>query len=179
MKKVLLAIDGKTPSSKVFNYAVNLCQMSQAKLIVLQITGKQTANGYMEKIWKKAGAVKNYFENAMLAATYAEAGEPEIARELMHKALDRIQTMLSELKEAGVAYQLLLKSGEPEKVIVDYVNQHRDIMFTIYDSPYYQETDKETKRKINNMEKQLSTPLFVCNDEQAEELSITTQINCK
>jgi len=176
MKKVLLAINGITPSTKIFRYAVQLCQQTKAKLIVLQVVGKQHTNGYLDRIRKKAGAVKQFFENSMIAATYAEAGEHDIAKEVIHLAMKNIQKLLLESKTAGVSYKLVLKKGDPEKAVIDYVSQNRDVVFTIYDSPTNQQMDKdqlkEKKRQISIMEKNLPTPLFVCNDDQGETLNV-------
>ncbi|KPA11947.1 UspA domain protein [Candidatus Magnetomorum sp. HK-1] len=180
MKKVLLAINGVTPSTKIFHYALQLCQRTTATLVVLQIIGKRHASGYFDKIRKKAGAVKQFFENSMIAATYAEAGEHDIALELIGLAKKNIQKMLQECRNAGVSYQLVFKKGEPEKEIINYVCQNRDVIFTIYDSPIIQQADKdqlkERKRQMSIMEKNLPTPLFVCNDEQEDELNVHSSI---
>jgi len=180
MKKVLLAINGVTPSTKIFNYAVQLCQRTTAKLVVLQIIGKQDTSGYFDKIRKKAGAVKLFFENSMIAATYAEAGEHDIAIELIDLAKKKTQEMLQECKNAGVNYQLVFKKGEPEKEIIHYVNQNRDVVFTIYDSPIIHQKDKDQlkkrKRQISIIKKKLPTPLFVCNDEQGDEFNLDSSI---
>ena len=180
MKKVLLAINGMTPRIKILNYAIQLCQRTTAKLIVLQITEVLPTSGYFDKIRKRVSAVKQYFEKSMIAAAYAEAGEHDTAVKLMDLTRKNIQKMLQESKNASVSYQLIFKTGEPEKEIINYVSENRDVVFTIYDSPIIHHAGKdqikERKRQISIMEKKLSTPLFVCTDEQDEELSIDSTI---
>jgi hypothetical protein len=178
MKKVLLAINGITPRTKILHYAIQLCQRTTAKLIVLQITEKVPNSGYFDIIRKKAGAVKQYFENSMIAATYAESGEHDTAVKLLNLTRKNIQKMLQESQDAGVSYELIFKTGEPEQVIINYVSQNRDVAFTIYDSPIIhadsKERVKDRKRQISIMEKKLTTPLFVCTDEQGDELSMNS-----
>jgi hypothetical protein len=180
MKKVLLAINGITPRIKILHYAIKLCQRTKAKLIVLQITEKLPSRGFLDKFRKKAGVVKQYFEKSMIAATYAEAGEHDTAIKLMNLTRKNIQKILQESQNDSVSYQLIFKTGEPEKEIINYVSQNRDVVFTIYDSPIIHHADKnqakERKRQISIMEKNLPTPLFVCTDEQGEDLSIHSSI---
>jgi hypothetical protein len=58
-----------------------------------------------------------------------------------------------------------MKSGSPDKEIVQYVNEHRDIVLTIYDTPGGEtgETDEKRKRKSvpRRIRQQLLTPLVV------------------
>ncbi|MBF0451032.1 MAG: universal stress protein [Candidatus Magnetomorum sp.] len=167
MKKVLLAIDGVTPTVKIFRYAVQLCQWTKAELNVLQIVGKRNTSNYLSKLRKKAGVVRQYFEDSMVAATYAEAGEHETARDMIDEAMINIKKILPESEKAGVKCHLVLKNGETEKEIINYVKEHRDVVFTIYDAPHHEQNDNGTlidhKRMIKNMEQKLPIPLFVFN----------------
>jgi len=134
MQKVLLAVDGIKPTEKAFRYAVELCQRLCAELRVVQVIRPERYNEYLKKIRKSARRAKRYIENSMVAVTFAEAGEHEMAREIMALARRNIKRLLPESQRAGVSCHLTMASGHPGKEIIRYVNEHRDVVLTIYDT---------------------------------------------
>jgi nucleotide-binding universal stress UspA family protein len=134
MKKVLLTIDGMTPDQKAFHYAVALCKRIRAELSIFQIIRPRYYRKYIKKIRKNALLAKNVMENAMVAATFAEAGEHETALDMMAEGSMQIEHLLQESEKAGVHCRFSMTSGNPEKEIVGYVNDHRDVILTIYDA---------------------------------------------
>ena len=82
MEKVLLAIDGMIPEQKAFRYAVALCKRIKAELGIFQIIRPQYYREYKKKIRNKASIAKKFFEGSMMAATFAEAGEFDTAKEI-------------------------------------------------------------------------------------------------
>ena len=134
MQKVLLAIDGIHPDRKVFDYAVQLCKRIKAELSVFQVVNPRNYSEYLKTIRKRAGFARKYIEGAMVAATFAEAGEHETAREIMAAALENINRLLPESEKAGVPCHFAVKTGNPTKEIINYVNVHRDVVLTIYDA---------------------------------------------
>lgn len=163
MKKVLLAIDGMTPDQKAFRYAVALCQRIRAELSVFQIIRPQFYREYGKKIRKKGLLARKFVEGSMMAATFAEAGEHETALNIMAEASEEIRRLLRESEEAGVHCHFSIKSGKPDREIVNYVNDHRDVVLTIYDvSDPDVKRDANTKKKkkaFAEMTKRLSVPL--------------------
>ena len=133
MEKVLLAIDGISPSKQIFRYAVQLCQRIRAQLNVLQIISPQEPIEYLKKVRKGASHTSRYFERSMVAATFGEAGEHEMAKDLMAQALENLNQFLLESEEAGIQCQLTLKPGYPAKEILNYVKTHHDVVLAIYD----------------------------------------------
>lgn len=165
MQKVLLAIDGISPDHKIFDYAVQLCKRIKAELSVFQVINPRRYNEYLKTIRKSAGFARKYFENTMVAATFAEAGEHETAKEIMSAALENINRLLPESEKAGVQCHFAVKTGNPAKEIINYVNLHRDVVLTIYDSSLEDrkgtrgvKKQQEVSRKI--MQK-LAVPLVV------------------
>jgi len=148
MKKVLLAIDGMTPDRKAFRYAVALCERIRAELSIFQIIRPQYYREYKKKIRKKGLLARKFVEGSMVAATFAEAGEHETALDIMAEASKEIKHLLSESERSGVHCHFSIKSGNPEKEIVDYVNDHRDVVLTIYDV-----SDQDVNRTANNSKK--------------------------
>jgi nucleotide-binding universal stress UspA family protein len=167
MKKVLLAIDGITPDSKIFHYAVELCKRMKAELKVFQIIRPQNYSKYLKEMRQKADSARMYFQGSMVAAAFAEAGEYESAKEIMAEASEQIRRLLSESQKQGVHCDFSMKRGNPEKEIVDYVNYHRDVVLTIYNSSAenVDKTGSLSKKKnvITSIKEKLAVPLVVAN----------------
>jgi hypothetical protein len=161
MKKVLLSIDGMTPDQKAFHYAVALCKRIKAELNIFQIIRPRYYRNYMKKIRKNALLAKKVMESAMVAATFAEAGEHETALDMMAEASKQIEHLLQESEKAGVHCRFSIKSGDPEREIVEYVNDHRDVILTIYDAFDVNGTVdiSEKKNTLAKIKRKLSVPL--------------------
>jgi biotin synthase-related radical SAM superfamily protein len=161
MKQVLLTIDGMTPDQKAFHYAVALCKRIKAELNIFQIIRPRYYRKYMEKIRKNASLVRRVVESAMVAATFAEAGEHETALDMMAEASKQIEQLLQESEKAGVHCSFSIKSGDPEKEIIEYVNDHRDVILTIYDAYAVNGTVdiSEKKSTLAKIKRNLSVPL--------------------
>ncbi|MBW2408080.1 MAG: universal stress protein [Deltaproteobacteria bacterium] len=163
MEKVLLAIDGMTPDRKAFRYAIALCRRIRAELNIFQIIRPKHYQEYVKKVQKKASLARKFLEGSMVAATFAEAGEHETALDIMAEASKEIRHLLQESEEAGVPCQFSIKSGHPEKEIVNYVNNHRNVVLTIYDvsEPDANEAVNISKKKntLTRIRKGLSVPL--------------------
>jgi len=133
MEKVLLAIDGISPSKEIFRYAVQLCQRIRAQLNVLEIISPRRSIEYFKGVRRSANRTTRYFERSMVAATFAEAGEHEMAKKLMPQALENLNQLLPESEKAGMTCQLSLKPGSVPEEIIKYVKTHRDVVLAIYD----------------------------------------------
>jgi nucleotide-binding universal stress UspA family protein len=167
MEKVLLAIDGITPDRKIFRYAVELCKRIKAELKVFQIIRPQNYSKYLKELRQKADSARMYIQSSMAAAAFAEAGEHESAKEIMAEASEQIKRLLSESQNQGVQCHFSMKRGSPEKEIVDYVNQHRDVVLTIYNSSA-EDVERtgifsEKKNAITSIKEKLAVPLVVAN----------------
>ena len=167
MEKVLLAIDGITPDSKIFHYAVELCKRMKAELKVFQIIRPQNYSKYLKELGQKTDSARMYIQSSMAAAAFAEAGEHESAKEIMAEASEQIKRLLSESQNQGVQCHFSMKRGSPEKEIVDYVNQHRDVVLTIYNSSA-EDVERtgifsEKKNAITSIKEKLAVPLVVAN----------------
>ena len=167
MKKVLLAIDGITPDSKTFRYAVELCKRIKAELKVFQIIRPQNYSKYLKELRQKTDYARIYIQGSMAAAAFAEAGEHESAKEIMAEASEQINRLLSESISQGIHCDFSMKRGSPEKEIVDYVNQHRDVVLTIYNSSA-EDVERtgifsEKKNAITSIKEKLAVPLVVAN----------------
>lgn len=165
MKKVLLAIDGIAPDQEVFQYALQLCKRIKAELNVFQILNPRNYGEYIKKVRQSAGNARSYFSSAMMAVTFAEAGEHKTAEEIMAAALKNYNRLLPESEKQGVTCHFSLKSGVPEQEIIDYVNAHRDIVVAIYDSARQEGGKTKPKKKTTpgRIRRKLAVPLVVVN----------------
>jgi len=164
MEKVLLAIDGITPDKKAFNYAVELCTRIKADLNVLHIVRSQNMNGLLEKAINRAKCAKLFFEGAMMATTFAEAGEHATADNLMNQALININKLLPESEKAGISCHLTMKSGNPNEEIVRFVRDHKDVVVAIYDPSEGKKqntNDPTIKRMIRSITDAVPIPLVM------------------
>lgn len=149
MEKILLAINGTVPDKKTFTYAVDLCKRMKADLKILQVINPKEISGYLATLKTKAKNTTRYMEDAMMAATFAEAGEYETACYLMAEGRKNVERLLPESIRAGIACDIAVKTGNTNKEIANYVRKNKDIVITVYDTPRG-DNSKKTVRKINN-----------------------------
>ncbi len=161
MKKVLLTIDGMTGDQKVFGYAISLCKRISAELRIFQVIRPRYYRKYIKKIRKNAMIAQKVWESTMAAATFAEAGEHETALDLMAEGSEQVEHLLKESEKAGVHCRFSIRSGDPEKEIVAYVNDHRDVILTIYDAFGNSGSADifEKKTTLANIKRSLSVPV--------------------
>lgn len=165
MKTVLLVIDGMAPRRNIFDYALQFCQRIKAELSILQIV--DTRRDCMEKVRKKAGMARNYFERAMMATTFAEANAPEIAEAILFRARDNTRKVLPEIAKPGTLSGYALLSGDIRKEAVDYVRKHRDVVVAILDTPKEEghcEGEEERETVSAAITRQIAVPLVVAKD---------------
>jgi nucleotide-binding universal stress UspA family protein len=165
MEKVLLAIDGTVPDKKAFRYAVQLCRRIEAELRVLQIVDSKKYGKYFEKARKKADPARKYIEGSLAAAAFAEAGEHETAENMMSEALKNLTQLLPESEKAGIPYSLTMKMGNPKNEILNYLDEHRDVVLAIYGTPQEKQDEtgfvKKNRLGIREVKQLLTIPLVV------------------
>jgi len=165
MEKVLLAIEGVAPDCSTFSYAVALCKRMRAGLDILQILGPRSCRKYLKKAKQGALNARSVFEDAMVAVTFAEAGQHDITGQLKMQAFENIDRLIPKSEKDGIDYHLTLKSGNADEEIVRYVCEHRDVVLTIYDACRVQDEPErasgETINTVRQIGQKLSTPLVI------------------
>ena len=165
MKKILLAIEGGAPDSRTFNYAVSLCKRMRAGLEILQILSPHTYRSYLKKIKQGARHAKSVFEDAMVAVTFAEAGQHDIVEQMKLQACEKLDRLIPEQERDSLEYNLTLKPGNPDDEIVRYVCDHRDVVLTIYDAAGIKDEKEgrpdKKRNKIPAIAQKLPTPLVL------------------
>ena len=165
MKKILLAIEGTAPDRGTFSYAVALCKRMRAGLEILQILSPRTYKNYLEKVKQGARHAKNAFEDAMVAVTFAEAGQHDIVEQMRIQACDNLDRLIPQPERDGLEYHLTLKPGIPDDEIVRYVSDHRDVVLTIYDASGAKDEQQclpaKKRNKIAAIAQKLPIPLVL------------------
>ncbi len=165
MEKVLLAIDGVKPSQKVFQYAMQLCQRLKTELRVLQVVRSRQWGQRLKKVQRSGQRAKRLIEESMVAATFAEAGEHETAKDIMAQARKNMDQLMPESQRARIAYHLTMTSESPSKEIINYVNEHRGVVLTIYDAGLGENPGSDVSAEDTEVAKEivqhLSTPVVV------------------
>ncbi|MFO7751907.1 MAG: universal stress protein [Desulfobacteraceae bacterium] len=157
MGKVLLAVNGPRPSAKIFRYALDLCGKLKTELSVFQVVWPSRYGGSIGRAGKQAGKC---METSFKAAAFAESGEHEYAQTLMEKAKKNAEHLKPESRKAGVNCSITMGTGEPEKEIVSFVDNHPEIVLTILDSG--EEVDGNPRENlIRGIKKRLEVPLVL------------------
>jgi len=150
MKTVLFAVDHMTPDQKALDYAVTLCRRMVAKLDVLHIIrspGSQTRQ--MKKLKSGILLVRDAFENAMVTATYAEAGAPDPESVLKAAAYDQFARMLPEKVEPCIDYHCVVTGEQSDTVIERYVHGHHNVVLTVFDPRTSSSSRSSDRKKVN------------------------------
>jgi nucleotide-binding universal stress UspA family protein len=136
MKTIILAIDGPSPRSEAARYALGLAQRLKARLKVLQVVSPSALKKRkgLSRMLRKGARI---LEDTMVTATYAEAGEHELAgriRTIMAKAAQSMD-ICEDADERPVDYDVTLTVGDMTEEMVRFVGQHRDAVIAVYDGP--------------------------------------------
>jgi len=165
MEKILLAIDGSAPDNRIFSFAVALCKRMRTGLDVLQIIGLGRCKKHLKQVRRGTRHARSVFENAMVAATFAEAGHHDIAGQLKMQACKNLERSIPNPEKDGIDYHLTLKSGNADEEIVRYVSDHRDVVLTIYaaSATADQQAGESAIKKnvVRQIGQKLSTPLVI------------------
>ena len=87
----------------------------------------------------------------------------------MAQANKNMERLLPESERAGISCDMILKSGCPGEEIVRYVNEHRDVVLTVYDTARAEELERgglaEKGDNPSEIKEHLSIPLVVVRSE--------------
>lgn len=149
MKKVLLAIGGSSPGEESAKYALGLARRIKAKLEVLRVIKPS-----VEKVIKGVGQGGRFFESAMAAAAFAEAGEQEAARDVHRFLSEASRSLTTRPGEKSVDYEVVLKVGDPEQEVARFVENDRDVVLAVLD----QDDARNGGVNPENLSRKLSVP---------------------
>lgn len=161
MKQILLAIDGDSPTDSVFQYAVGLCRRIQAELNILQFVKDRRVSRCISATRKKVGRLGKLLEDSFAGVAFAEEGVPHMADEFLPNVSDSLRELIRG-DHTGVSFKVAASNGNPEKELLNYIDDHQDIVLTIFDPS----TDPKAESgpslpAIEAIKKRMSVPLVV------------------
>ncbi len=134
MKTILLAVEGMAAHKTALDYALGLCDPVRAGLDILQIIRPRKYSAGWNKLKKGIYRARDLMEDAMVTATYAQAGAPELADTLRATAERRIKELIPAGIDTAVDYNCVVTGENPDAVLKRYIDEHRNIILAIYDS---------------------------------------------
>jgi hypothetical protein len=168
MKTILLAVDGMAAHKNALEYALDLCDPVRAGLDILQIIRPRRYSVGLSKLKKSVYRTRDLVEGAMVTATYAQAGVPELADTLRATAERRLKRLIPADIDTTVGYNCVVTGQDPDAVLKRYVDEHRNIILAIYDSlpsePTATLTPKPMQGLVPGLLNKLSIPLVFVKD---------------
>lgn len=168
MKTILLAVDGMAAHKNALEYALDLCNPVRAGLDILQIIRPRGGAAGLSRIRKSIHRARDLMEDAMVTATFAQAGAPELADTLRATAERRIKRLIPAGIDTAVDYHCVVTGEDPDAVLKRYVDEHRNIILAIYDSLRFgrktPSTPEPARRLVSGLLNKLSIPLVFVKD---------------
>ena len=162
MKQILLVINGESATNSSFQYAVDLCKKIKAELSILQFVNKKSVERCITETSKGIKAVGKRLENTFAAAAFMEEGDNDTANQILSSPTPSVMELLPKSKKAGVPVRVSLSDNAPEKELPIYIDNHQDIVLTIYDSsPGQASSASRGKDPLKRIKNRLPVPLVV------------------
>jgi hypothetical protein len=161
MKQVLLAINGDTPTNTVFTYAIDLCARIQTELYILQFVDKKKWTKCLVSAQTRGRHLNRRMENSFAGVAFAEEGLFRMADEIMSGVSSPLKDLLA-LNHGPVPVKVALSQGCPETDLSPYIEEHQNIILTIFD-PSKNVTGRsgKTREIIQQIKRNLCVPLVV------------------
>ena len=166
MKEILLAIDGNSPTKCTFQYAVDLCKRIKAGLRILQFIRKKQKQSCLSDTSQDIDHVEKTLELVSLgSAAFPQDVDKGIAHELSSNYSVSMKDLLPRSQKAGVPFKMFLSSGEPEKELPDYIDNHQEIVLMVLDASSHMQQhsryNKSRKKSLGRIKKNLTVPLVI------------------
>jgi len=155
MKKILLATYGISPDPSSV-----LCTLDIASQLGSEVEIFEVLSPNLDAQIKREGAlklVKSFMEDVMVAVTFAEQKEHEIAKEVIDEAMANLRPFWGKVRDAGLKVDLVIRRGDIVKEIVNYVHVKKDIILAVLSLG----KSKKKNKIIKRLEKELDIPLVI------------------
>lgn len=168
MKTILLAVDGMAAHKITLDYALDLCDPVRAGLDILQIIRPRGYSAGLSRFKKSIYRARDLVEDAMVTATYAQAGAPELADTLRATAERRLKRLIPPDTDTAVDYHCVVTGEDADAVLTRYVDEHRNIILAIYDSLRFgrktPSMPEPARGLVSGLLEKLSVPLVFVKD---------------
>lgn len=144
MKKVLLAINGDTPTQTIFRYAVDLCRRMKADLDIIQFIKEKKIPGCISSTRKKMESLNRIMEDSFAGIAFAEENFRDEGIEIATGISPPLKHLIEQDKP-DVLKQVTLGDGDLETELSGYIENRKNIVLTIFDP-----SSESRKRRLKN-----------------------------
>ena len=161
MKQVLLAINGDIPTNSAFLYSVDLCKRISAELNILQFIKDRKLTQRLTTTKKRVGRLGRFLEDSFAGVAFAEEGAFYLADEFLSGVSDPLKQLIK-VNESGVSFKVALSHGNPETDLLNYIDNHQEIVLTVFDpSTNMRNHPRQYLAIMEQIKKKLCVPLVV------------------
>jgi hypothetical protein len=85
-------------------------------------------------------------------------------------ATESVRALSRQLEQEGISFKTTLRRGDPNQLLLDYAQRHKDVFMVIYDSPRAIEESTEGKiwqKIVDGISRKLSIPLVTVTGRQS------------
>lgn len=140
-KTVLLVIEGESPHTEPFAYALNLCKRTNSELDILQVIEQSRKDG-----------------------------DSELLSHKMTEGSRNIVGLVRQLEADGIPFKVTIRLGDVTEKLFNYARRHKDVAMVIFDTPRRGKGADKVQafaRILENISQQLSIPLVTVHQKQA------------
>lgn len=150
MEYILFAADSIWPSRRVFEHTVDLCAQMTARLNVLQIIQPRRFQHTLSATRSRLARAHFMFETSMSAATYAQAGCSELARQCLLQGEHALKDLRRLADNQGVHAEFSQQIGPFAHELISFLEQRPDMVMAVLDAKDTL-SDKGSKQKIQEL----------------------------
>lgn len=150
MKYVMFAADSVWPTRKVFEHTVHLCAQMTSRLYVLQLIHPKRFQHLLAATQSKLARAHFMFETSMSAATFAQAGCSELARQCLLQGEQALKDLGQIADNQGVHAEFSQQIGPFAQELIHFLDQRPDMVMVVLDA---RDTlsDRGSKQKIQEL----------------------------
>ncbi len=134
MRKVLLGIEGIRPERRALLYTLELASRLGWGVEIFEVINPYPPSvspsrhaKWKQRIW----SIKRFFQDAMVATTFAEAGQRGIARHIWKEAIENLAPFAERLRTLPHRPELILRQGSLVREMVGHIREHTEIIMAI------------------------------------------------
>ncbi|MEF8943533.1 MAG: hypothetical protein V5B78_12165 [Desulfohalobiaceae bacterium] len=155
MKKVLLAINGITPHSSPFLYALQYCHITLIGLCILQVIDPKRYLDLGKHLKSKVRLANRYLEDIMATAAIAEAGNHDLVHDFLQQGRENIEQAVPREYRQEVPLSLEQRIGDTRAEILSFLESRKDIALAVYDDPYQAGIEQDSSSDELSLERDI------------------------
>ena len=164
MKHVLFITDTLRPRREVFEHTVHMCAEMTSRLQVLQVINPKRCRQLLSSTQTRLERMQNMMEAHMCAATYAQAGAFDLARECLRHGQEGLAELQPLAERTGIGMHWTQRVGAPVHEISAFLDERPNIVMAVFDAVdiHSQRGAKNSLRKLRKtISYQMGIPLTI------------------